>query len=86
MAALVVANLPQRVRGRIATGKRGRPREDQPAFHYPGLREAALPAVDLVEVERVTVASQNRQLHMLAFADRVADVVKDQVPDFEVIK
>src|SRR5258707_12501625 len=86
MASFFVAHLPQRVRGCVAARKRGHPREHQPAFDDTSLREAALAAVDLVEVQRMRVASQDRQLHMLAFADSVTDAVKNHIADFKVFE
>src|SRR5204862_8337831 len=86
MATLVVADLPNRVRRRVAARKRSDPRENQSAFDYSGLSEAALSAVDLVEVKRVAVAGQDRQLHVLAFTDGVTDAMKNHVANFKVFE
>src|SRR6266496_674601 len=84
MAAFVVADLPEGIRSRVATCKRSCPGEDQSAFDDARIREAVIPAIDLVEVQRVAVSSENRQLHVLALADGVADAVEDHVAGFEV--
>ena len=83
-SAVVAAQYPHGVRGRVAARKRSGPREDQSAFDYASLREAVLAAVDLVEVQGVAVASQDRQLPVLAIADGVTDALKNQVAFLEV--
>jgi hypothetical protein len=43
-----------------------------------------LAAVKLAEVERVAVAGQKRQLHMLAIAAGVSDAVKNHIAFLEI--
>src|SRR6185369_2477372 len=86
VSAFIVADLPQGVRCCVAARKRRDPRENQSAFDYSGLSEAALSAVDLVEVQRVAVPRQDRQLHVLALADGVTDAMKNHVADFKVLE
>src|SRR6185295_6677730 len=71
MPPFVIPNLPQRIRSCVAARKQCHPREYQPAFDYSSFHETVLARIHFIEVQWVTVASENRQLHVLALADRV---------------
>ena len=83
--AVVEAEVPERVAGRVAAREREDPREDEPAVDDARLGERARLAVALVDVERVGVARQRGELHVLGLADRAADGVGEDVADVEVL-
>ena len=86
MRPVVEAKVPEHVAARVPAGERRAPREDEPAVHHARPGEARAPlAIDLVEVERVRVSTEEGHLHVLGLADGLADLVGDHVPLGEVL-
>ena len=79
MRAGVEAGLPQRVAAEVARRQRRHPREHEAAVDDALLGERVVLAVDLVEVQRVRVAHQRRELHVLRLADGLADGVREHL-------
>ena len=85
MRAVVEAEFPNAVARDIAAAQRERPGEDEAAEDDACFCEGAFLAISLVDVHRMGVAKERRELHVLSLAHRATSFVGVDVADREIV-